>query len=43
MHPKDIPAVELLNDRIRHAIVFCEATLRALRDALELLEGGEES
>jgi hypothetical protein len=32
------PAAELLGDRIRHALVFSEATTRALRDALELVE-----
>ena len=29
---------DLIRDRIAHAIVFCEATLRALRDALELVD-----
>jgi hypothetical protein len=29
---------ERLADRVRHAIVFSEATVRALREALELLE-----
>ena len=40
MHPDDTPylALEQLEDRVRHAIVFCEATLRALREALALLE-----
>ena len=29
---------ELLIDRLRHAIVFAEATLRALQEALALVE-----
>jgi hypothetical protein len=28
---------EMLNDRIRHSIVFQEAALRTMREALELL------
>jgi hypothetical protein len=36
--PNQYPAAELLSDRIRHAIVFTEATLRALREALNLTE-----
>jgi hypothetical protein len=38
IHDNPYPAAEQLNDRIRHAIVFTEATLRALREALEILE-----
>jgi hypothetical protein len=40
MHPDDNPSTadDRLEDRVRHAIVFCEATLRTLREALELLE-----
>ena len=37
-NPTEYPADELLADRIRHAIVFAEATLRALREALKLTE-----
>lgn len=33
---------ERLSDRLRHAIVFAEATVRALREALELLEQATE-
>jgi hypothetical protein len=33
---------EQLADRVRHAVVFCEATLRALRDALALLDQQKE-
>ena len=32
---------DLIRDRIAHAIVFCEATLRALKDALELVDSRE--
>jgi hypothetical protein len=27
-----------LRDRVAHAIVFCEATLRALKEALRILD-----
>jgi hypothetical protein len=39
--PSQYPPVELLEDRIRHGIVFAESTVRALREALELLEQGK--
>ena len=38
--PNDLPTVaQLLNDRIRHATVYCEETLRTLEEARELIEG----
>jgi hypothetical protein len=38
-NPNDeYPVAEVLADRLRHAIVFAEATLRTLREALEIIE-----
>lgn len=38
-----MPKTEELRDRVAHAIVFCEATLRALKEALRLIDGDEEA
>jgi hypothetical protein len=41
MKEGDMPESDDLRDRIAHAIVFCEATLRALKEALRLIDGEE--
>lgn len=33
--------LNVLRDRVAHAIMFCEETLRALRGALERIDGSQ--
>jgi hypothetical protein len=35
--------VQILDDRVRHGVIFCEATLRVLNELLALLDAEKEA